>query len=107
MRKDQTYKSQVSQPQRTARSSHRPWSLGPQHTLELGADVGQFLVDSLNLRLLALTWKGEGRTGQEGPRELSRLPSLCWARSFRLEGQTLPTLGLQSQRAEARPGPCL
>lgn len=47
MRKDQTYKSQVSQPQRTARSSHRPRSLDPQHTLELGADVGQFLVDSL------------------------------------------------------------
>lgn len=107
MRKDQTYKSQVSQPQRTARSSHRPRSLDPQHTLELGADVGQFLVDSLNLRLLALTWKGDGRTGQEGPRELSRLSSLCWARSFLLEGQTLPTLGLQAEGAEARPGPSL
>ena len=56
--------------------------MGPQPTLELGADVGQFLVDSLNLCLLALTWGGEGRAGEEGPRELSCLTSLSGARTL-------------------------
>ena len=53
-----------------------------QPTLELGADVGQFLVDSLNLCLLALTWEEEGRAGEEGPREWSCLPSLSGARTL-------------------------